>query len=546
MPRVAAAHKRNATTATPPATAPRIEAMPATALNRSLTAELTADLTADLTATSGSTVPVIAPFTGDVLHELPESTAVDVTDAYAAARIAQAAWRAAGPNHRRRVLLKAHDLLIARREELLDILQWETGKTRGQAFEEAFQGAAVTRYYAVYAKRVLKTRGRRGGIPTIVSTRVSYEPKGTIGVITPWNYPLSLSLMDVIPALAAGNAVVQKADNQAALNILASRRAFIDAGVPAALWAVVAGPGEEIGNAVVDGADYVCFTGSTPTGTRVGERAAKLLHGASLELGGKNPLIVLDDANPAQAAANAVYAVISSMGQLCVSIERIYVQRAVAEKFTTALVERMRAIRQGAAFDFSTDAGSLTSQAQLERLQAQVDDAVSKGATVLAGGKARPDLGPYFYEPTLLGGVTADMTCFAHETFGPLAAIHIVDTEDEAIAAANDTEFGLNASIFTGSIRRGRRVADRLMAGSVNINEGYRASFSSVDAPMGGMKKSGLGRRNGREGILRFVESRTVANATGLLTLPRTGAEWQRLTGIMLVLLKVQKAIRWR
>jgi len=511
-----------------------------------LAAALTAELASDLTATSGTTATVIAPFTGQPLHEVPVSTAADVHDAYASARIAQVAWLASGPDHRRRVLLKAHDLLLERREELLDILQTESGKTRGQAFEEIFQGASVTRYYAVSAKSVLKTRRRRAGIPIVVSTRVSYKPKGAIGVITPWNYPIALSLMDVIPALAAGNAVVQKADNQGALSILASRRAFIEAGVPAALWAVVVGPGDEVGNAIVDGGDYVCFTGSTPTGTKVGERAAKALHGASLELGGKNPMIVLDDVNPATAAADALFSVISSMGQLCVSIERIYVQRSVSIAFTDALAERFGSITQGGALDYSTDVGSLTSQAQLERVQAQVDDAVAKGATVLAGGKPRPDLGPYFFEPTLMTGVTADMECFAHETFGPLVAVHVVDTEDEAIDLANASEFGLNASVFTGSVARGRRVADRISAGSVNINEGYRASFSSVDAPMGGMKRSGLGRRNGPEGILRFVESRTVANATGLLTLPRTGAELQQLTGVMLMMLKALKALRRR
>lgn len=516
--------------------------MPASAL----TAESTAELAADLTATSGTTATVIAPFTGQPLHELPLSSAQDVADAYAAARIAQKAWRDAGPAHRRAVLLRAHDLLLEQRDGILDLLQTESGKTRGQAFEEVFQGATVTRYYAVSAARVLRTRARRAGIPTVVQARVSYKPKGAVGIITPWNYPVSLSLMDVVPALAAGNAVVQKADNQGALSILASRRPFIEAGVPAALWAVVAGPGDEIGNAVVDGADYVCFTGSTATGTRVGERAASRLVGASLELGGKNPLIVLDDANVETAAAGAVAAVVSSMGQLCVSIERVYVQRAIADRFTSALVERVKGLVQGAALDYSTDIGSLTSQAQLDRVTAQVDDAVAKGATVLAGGKARPDLGPYFFEPTVLAGVTPDMTCFADETFGPLVAIHVVDTEDEAVAAANDSEYGLNASVFTGSLSRGRRVADRISAGSVNINEGYRASFSSVDAPMGGMKKSGLGRRNGPEGLLRFVDARTVANATGLLTLPRSGRETEKLVPVMLLLLRALKAIRRR
>ena len=203
----------------------------------------TLGLVSDLTSTTGETVPVIAPFTGEVLHDLPVSSTQDVQDAAAAARIAQRSWREAGFAHRRAVLLKAHDLLLERREELLDTLQTESGKTRGQAFEEVFQSASVTRYYAVSARGVLRTRGRRAGIPTVVRTRVGYKPKGVIGIVTPWNYPIALSIMDVVPALASGNAVVQKADNQGALSILASRRAFIDAGVPAALWAVVAGDG---------------------------------------------------------------------------------------------------------------------------------------------------------------------------------------------------------------------------------------------------------------------------------------------------------------
>jgi succinate-semialdehyde dehydrogenase/glutarate-semialdehyde dehydrogenase len=512
--------------------------MPAITLDRAVIS----DLVSDLSSYSGITTPVVAPFTGEVLHELPVSSAADVVDAAATARAAQQAWRAAGPGHRRRVLLRAHDLLLERREALMDTLQSETGKTRGQAFEEIFSGASVTRYYAVSAARTLATRGRRGGIPLVVRTRVSYRAKGLVGVITPWNYPLSLSLMDVVPALAAGNAVVQKADDQGALSILASRRAFLDAGVPAALWAVVAGDGTEVGDAVVDAVDHVCFTGSTATGTKVGLRATARLVGASLELGGKNPLLVLDDVDPAGAAANAVYSCFSSMGQLCVSIERIYVQRAVADAFTAAFVDRVRRLRQGGALDFSSDVGSLTSACQLERVTAHVDDAVAKGARVLAGGRPRPDLGPFFYEPTVLADVTDDMLCATAETFGPVVAIHVVQSEDEAVAAANASEFGLNASVFSGSLRRARRVADRLDAGSVNINEGYRATFSSIDAPMGGMKQSGLGRRNGPEGLLRFVEARTVSETTGLLTLPRTGREFAAMTGVMVALLVALRA----
>jgi acyl-CoA reductase-like NAD-dependent aldehyde dehydrogenase len=514
--------------------------MAGTVLDRSLAAELVRDLS----VAGAATTTVIAPFTGEVLHDLPKGKASDVEDAAAAARVAQLAWQSAGFAHRRAVLLRAHDLLLERREALLDVLQSETGKTRGQAFEEVFSGASVTRYYALSARGVLATRRRRAGIPVVIKTRVAYKPKGLVGVITPWNYPLALSLMDVVPALAAGNAVVQKADDQGALTVLASRRAFIDAGVPAALWAVVAGEGNEIGNAVVDAADYVCFTGSTATGIRVAERAASQLTGVSLELGGKNPLLVLGDVDPAKAAANAVYSCFSSMGQLCVSIERIYVARSVAPAFTEAFVARVQQLVQAPRFDYTSDVGSLTTAAQLDRVESHVKDAVKKGATVLTGGTARPDLGPLFYQPTVLTDVTPNMACALGETFGPVVAIHVFDDEEEAIAAANDSEYGLNASVFSGSIRHARAVASRIEAGSVNINEGYRATFASVDAPMGGMKNSGLGRRNGPEGLLRFVEARTVAEATGVLTLPRTGKEFAGLASVMMLLLRALKAIR--
>jgi acyl-CoA reductase-like NAD-dependent aldehyde dehydrogenase len=234
------------------------------------------------------------------------------------------------------------------------------------------------------------------------------------------------------------------------------------------------------------------------------------------------------------------------MGQLCVSIERIYVDRSIVVPFTEAFVQRVKSLAVGPAFDFSTDVGSLTTHAQLERVQAHVDDAIAKGATLLAGGRARADLGPLFFEPTVLSGVTDGMDCFTRETFGPVVAISPVDNEAEAIRAANDTVFGLNASVFTSSRRHGRRVADQLDAGSVNINEGYRGSFSSVDAPMGGMKRSGLGRRNGPEGILRFVDARTVSESTGLMTLPRTGAEFTRLAPLMTLALKVLAGVRRR
>ncbi|TFD17072.1 aldehyde dehydrogenase family protein [Cryobacterium sp. TMT1-21] len=517
---------------------------PATLLPARLGAADIAALTRDIRSRAGATIAVITPFTGELLHDLPVSRVSDVQEAYTRARLAQLAWARAGFTHRRAVLLRAHDLILERTELLLDIVQAESGKTRGQAFEEVVQAAGATRYNAIAAGRVLRGDRRSSALPLVITTRVRYRPKGTVGVITPWNYPLTLGAMDVAPALAAGCAVVQKADDQGALSILALRRAFIDAGVPEALWSVVTGDGPEIGGAVTDAADYICFTGSTATGRTIAAQAAGNLTGVSLELGGNNPLIVLDDADPARAAADAATACFTAMGQLCVSIERIYVQRGVADAFLREFVAVTRALVSGAAYDYSTDVGSLTSQAQLDRVSGQVADAVAAGAVLEAGGRARPDLGPYFYEPTVLTGVTAEMECFASETFGPVVAVSVVDTEQEAILAANDSDYGLNASVFSGSVRRALRVAAGIEAGSVNINEGYRGSLSSVAAPMGGVKQSGLGRRNGPEGLLRFVEPVTISRATGILQLPRTGRDFERLAGPMLLLSAALKGLR--
>lgn len=505
---------------------------------------LFASLADDVVASGSETTAVPSPVDGEILHELPRSSAEDVRDAVARARLAQLAWARAGFAERRRVLLRAHDLLLDRRDLLLDLVQRESGKTRGQAIEEVFEAASVTRYNALSARRVLRGRRRRAGIPFVLTTRLRYRPKGVAGVITPWNYALSLAAMDVVPALAAGCAVVQKADDQGALSILALRRAYIDAGVPEALWAVVAGPGDEVGEALTDHVDYICFTGSTAVGRRIAEKAGRRLVGASLELGGKNAAIVLDDVDPEQAAADVAYGCFSAMGQLCVSMERIYVQRSIAAPFTRALVDRLGSAALGSSLDYTADFGSLATAAQLERVQAHLDDALAKGATVLAGGRPRPDVGPWFFEPTVLTGVTSEMRVHGEETFGALASLYLVDSEEEAVLAANASDYGLNASVFTRSRRRAKRVAEALEVGSVNINEGYRGSFGSVDAPMGGAKASGLGRRNGPEGLLRFVEPVTISAPTGLLQLPRSGREFGVLAGPFILLARVLRGIR--
>jgi succinate-semialdehyde dehydrogenase / glutarate-semialdehyde dehydrogenase len=497
----------------------------------------------DLVASSGRTIAVPTPSTGETLVDLPRSSVDDVRGAVSRARLAQLAWARAGFAARRRILIRAHDLLLDRREQLQDLTQLESGKVRGQAFEEVYQAAAVTRWHAFKARRVLRGGRRRPGVPIVFSTRVRYRPKGVVGVITPWNYAVSLTAMDVVPALAAGCTVVQKADDQSALSILAVRRAFIDAGLPEAVWSVVAGEPDEVGEALTDEVDYVCFTGSTTTGRHIAVKAARRLVGTSLELGGKNALIVLDDVDPAQAAKDAANACFSAMGQLCVSVARMYVDRRVASAFTDALVARLSEPAIGSGLDYDADFGSLATASQLERVRAHLDDALAKGATVLVGGRHRPDLGPWAFEPTVLTDVTPDMQVVSEETFGAIASLTVVDGETEAVLLANESEYGLNASVLAGSTRRGVRVAELIDAGSVNVNEGYRGSFSSVDAPQGGLKQSGIGRRNGREGLMRFVDPVTVSVNRRVIPLPHTGREWARLVPPFLLLARALRAV---
>lgn len=470
-------------------------------------------------------------FTGRPLATIPVGTESDVEAAFAKARAAQRDWAARPVAERVAVIRRYRDLVAANRDFLMDLLQAEAGKARWAAQEEVIDLLTNANYYAEVSEGLLRPHRVRSLLPVIGKTTVGYQPKGVVGVISPWNYPMTLTASDAVPALIAGNAVVLKPDSQTPYSALACADLLYRAGLPRALYAIVPGPGSVVGTAIVSHCDYLMFTGSTATGRRLAEQAARRLIGFSAELGGKNPMIVTRGARLDRAAEAATRACFSNAGQLCISIERIYVEAAIAPEFTEKFAAATRAMKLGTGYDFTADMGSLISEGQLKTVSDHVEDAKVKGATVIAGGSARPDIGPLFYEPTVLTGVTTDMQCSEQETFGPVVSIYPVSGVDEAVAESNDSQYGLNASVWAGSDAEGEAIAARLRCGTVNVNEGYAMAWGSLGAPMGGMRQSGVGRRHGAEGLLKYTEAQTIATARVLNLDPPLGIPqklWQK------------------
>ena len=505
--------------------------------------EYAAALTQRIVATSGDTVVVSSPLTGQPLAHVPQSSEADVAEAFRRARRAQQVWARTSVGERAEAALRLHDLVLDRQDEIIDLIVWESGKARKHAFDEPAHIALTARYYGRTAERYLGTERRLGLFPALTRVDVNQVPKGVVGIISPWNYPFTMALCDGLPALVAGNAVVIKPDAQTMLSALLAAQLLEEAGFPRDLWQVVAGPGPVIGGAIVGEADYVCFTGSTATGRVIAKGCAERLIGCSLELGGKNPILVLRDADIEKAAEGAVRACFSNAGQLCVSMERLFVADQVYDRFVDRFVARTEAMTLGATLDWGNDMGTLISVQQLATVQAHVDDAVAKGARVLTGGRARPDLAPYFFEPTVLEGVSPEMTCFGHETFGPVVSVYRFHDEADAIARANDGEYGLNGSIYSQDGARARAMARLITCGSVNINEAFGATFGSVDSPMGGMRESGLGRRQGREGILRYTEAQSVATQRLVRIAPMLGMSDAAYAKVMTGSLRLMKKL---
>jgi len=451
------------------------------------------------------------PMTGAELARLPLSTQADVEAAVAQARVAQRGWARWSIERRARVFLRLHDLVLHRQVQLLDLIQLESGKARLHAFEEVADVALVARHYARASAAYLRPTRTTGAFPVLTRAETVLHPHGVVGIVSPWNYPLTLPLGDSIPALMAGNAVVLRPDPATSLTALFGAQLLAEAGLPEGVLQVVLGPGATIGQAVLELADDLCYTGSTEVGRRVAVTAAQRLVPVSLELGGKNTAYVRADADLRRSVPGVLRAAFSSGGQLCIHAERLVLHESIADDFLARFVPAVAAMRIGPALEFGWDMGSLLNQRQLDRVRSHVDDAVAKGARVLVGGRARPDLGPFFHEPTVLDGGTAEMACRDEETFGPVLSVYRVSSDEEAVALANDTAYGLNASIWTRDIPAGRSLARLIHAGTVNVNEGYAAAWGTTGAPMGGMGQSGLGRRHGAEGIRKYTESQTIA-----------------------------------
>ncbi len=470
-----------------------------------------ADLCAKGLSGSPKMLKKYSALTGSLMGELPATTATDVPEVFARARAAGKEWEAMGFKQRKCYVRKFVDEFLAERTAILDIVQWENGKSRGAAYEEYYDVLANCGYYSKRAERILRPKAVPGAVPVLTKVEVQHHAKGVVGIITPWNYPLNLAISDAVAAMMAGNSIVLKPDSLTPFSALVIKSLLNRAGVPEDVFQVIVGAGRELGDPMSAHADYMMFTGSSDTGRTIAQQAGKNLIDFSCELGGKNALIVRADAPVKRAARGVAKACFSASGQLCISIERIYIHEDVWDEFVPELVKVTNDIKVDASMSWSVDMGPLISDAQIEKVQQHVSDAVAKGAQVLSGGKLLPEVAKRAFRPTILVGVTPEMDVYAEETFGPVVSLYKVSSDEEALKRANDTNYGLNGAIWSANLREAKQIASKMQSGSVNINDGYSAAWGSMGAPNGGIKDSGLAHRHGAEGILKYTDARTVA-----------------------------------
>ncbi len=448
------------------------------------------------------------PATGEEIGRAPLCSAEDVEQAVRRARAAQPAWARLSFRQRSRVILAARKLMLAERNEIARLVSRETGKPAAEAVSmEIVPTLDAMHYFAHASENLLRPQkidigqyGLMGRSSTIV-----FRPLGVIGIISPWNFPLATPADEVVMALMAGNAVVLKPSELTPLIALKLGDIFSRSSLPPGLFEVVTGDGST-GAALIDArVDKIMFTGSVATGKRVAEAAAKYLTPVVLELGGKDPMIVLEDADIGNAARGAVWGAFANSGQACASVERCYVQESIAPEFIQRVILETRTLKQGLGTEEAVDIGAMSNERQLQIVSDHVKDAEQRGANVLAGGRraAKPD--GFFYEPTVLTNVDHDMTIMREETFGPVLPVMTFKTEAEAIKLANDSVYGLTASVWTKNIARGRRIAEQIEAGTVMVNE-VVYTHGIAQTPWGGVKESGYGRTHGRMGLLELVQ----------------------------------------
>ncbi len=469
-------------------------------------------------APAAGEIPVENPATGEIITTVPDLDAAAVAELAKRGRLAQPTWEAYGFEGRARVLRRMQKWVMDNSERIIDTIVSETGKTYEDAqLAEISYGGAAFGFWAKHAGEYLADERVRSSSMLVKGKKLilRYRPLGLIGVIGPWNYPLVNSFGDCIPALAAGNSVILKPSEITPLTSMLLAEGFAECGVPAGVFQVATGRGDT-GRALIGEVDMIMFTGSTATGRKVAQAAAERLIPCSLELGGKDPMIVLADADLERAANVATYYSMQNSGQTCISIERAYVEAPVYDEFVAKVTDKVRALRQGrpGGGPGTVEVGSMTFPPQVDLVEDHVRDALAKGARALTGGHRGEHDGGHYFEPTVLVDVDHSMKIMTEETFGPTLPIMKVRDAEEALRLANDSEYGLAGSVFSRDTDKGEKLARRVEAGAVCVNDAI-INFAAIELPMGGVKASGLGSRHGAGGIRKYC------NQQALLITPR-------------------------
>lgn len=459
------------------------------------------------------TLTVRNPATGETIAQLEEATAKDVEAAVARARAAQPAWEALGVEERCRVLDRFRAILLEDRHAMAELVTKESGKPLTEALGvDVLSTLDTAKWTSANAPRILAPETIRLGNPLFIgrTSRIHQQALGVVGIVSPWNYPLAIAASNVIHALVAGNAVVLKPASLTPLTALRMAKHFHEAGVPAGVLQVIVGSGSVTGQALVDSdLDHLIFTGSVPVGKAVERRLRERAVLSCMELGGSDPAIVLADAPLEDAVKGIVWGRFTNAGQTCAAPKRAFVHRSIYDRFVAEAVKHASGLRLGDPMLAETDIGPLADPRSVEEMTAFVEDARKRGARVLHGGRARPDLGPQAFEPTILVDVPRDARVLREETFGPILPIVPFDSADEAIALANDTPFGLSASVWTSDTKAGEALALRIQAGTVIVND-VMYTYAANETPWGGVKDSGHGKTHGPWGLLELTRMRHV------------------------------------